>query len=35
MGAAKIALQQNETANNGGTSGNSDENTEIALSLSF
>lgn len=35
MGAAKIAFQQNETGNNGGTAGVVDENTEIALSLSF
>ena len=35
MGAAKIAFQQNESSNNGGTAGTNDENTEIALSLSF
>jgi hypothetical protein len=35
MGSAKITFQENETTNNGGTVGNSDENTEIALSLSF
>jgi outer membrane protein OmpU len=35
MGAATIALQNNETSNNGGTSGTNDENTEIALSLAF
>jgi hypothetical protein len=34
MGAAKIAIQQNESDNNdGGTT--SDENTEIALSFAF
>ena len=35
MGSATIALQTNETGNNGGTSGTNDENTEIALSLAF
>jgi outer membrane protein OmpU len=35
MGAAKISFQNNEVSNNGGTSGTSDEATEIALSLSF
>ena len=35
MGSAKIAIQNNETSNNGGTANSSDENTEIALSLSF
>ena len=35
MGSAKIILQNNETSNNGGTAGTNDENTEIALSLSF
>ena len=35
MGSAKISLQNNETSNNSGTAGSNDENTEIALSLSF
>ena len=35
MGSATIALQNNETTNNGGTAGTNDENTEIALSLAF
>ena len=35
MGSAKITLQNNETTNNGGTVGTSDETTEIALALSF
>tara|TARA_B110001452_G_scaffold267059_1_gene275579 strand:+ start:920 stop:1915 length:996 start_codon:yes stop_codon:yes gene_type:complete len=35
MGSATIAFQNNETGNNGGTNGTNDENTEIALSLSF
>jgi len=35
MGSATIALQNNETSNNGGTAGTNDENTEIALSLAF
>jgi outer membrane protein OmpU len=35
VGAAKISVQQNETSNNAGTSGTSDEMTEIALSLTF
>ena len=35
MGSAKITLQNNETSNNGGTTGSNDENTEIALSLAF
>jgi outer membrane protein OmpU len=35
MGSATIALQNNETGNNGGTAGTNDENTEIRLSLSF
>ena len=35
MGSAKITYQTNETDNNGGTVGTSDEMTEIALSLSF
>jgi len=35
MGSAKIALQNNEVSNNGGTAGTSDEVTEIALALSF
>jgi len=35
MGAATIALQNNETSNNGGTAGTNDENMEIALSLAF
>jgi outer membrane protein OmpU len=35
MGSAKIALQNNEVGNNGGTAGTNDENTEIRLSLSF
>jgi outer membrane protein OmpU len=35
MGSAKIVLQNNESTNNSGTQGNNDENTEIALSLSF
>jgi outer membrane protein OmpU len=35
MGSAKITYQSNETKNNGGTKGVSDENTQIALSLSF
>ena len=34
MGSATIALQNNETTNNGGTTGD-DENTEIRLSLAF
>ena len=35
MGSAKLTVQQNETTNNGGTAGTTDEMTEIALSLSF
>ena len=35
MGSAKVTVQQNESDNNGGTAGTNDENTEIALSLSF
>jgi outer membrane protein OmpU len=35
MGSATISFQNNETGNNGGTNGTNDENTEIALSLSF
>ena len=35
MGSAKVTVQQNESDNNGGTSGTNDENTEIALSLAF
>jgi len=35
MGSAKITVQHNETSNNGGTAGSSDEVTEIALALSF
>ena len=35
MGSAKISFQLNETDNNGGTASVKDENTEIALSLSF
>ena len=35
MGSAKISLQMNETDNNGGTANVKDENTEVALSLSF
>ena len=34
-GSATIALQNNEVANNGGTAGTNDENTEIRLSLAF
>ena len=35
MGSAKVTVQKNESDNNGGTVGTNDENTEIALSLSF
>ena len=35
MGSAKISVQMNDTDNNGGTANVKDENTEIALSLSF
>jgi len=35
MGSAKITAQQNESDNNGGTAGTNDEQTQIALSLSF
>jgi outer membrane protein OmpU len=35
MGSAKVTVQQNESDNNAGTAGTNDENTEIALSLSF
>ena len=35
MGSATLAIQHNESKNNGGTQGSDDENTEIALSLSF
>ena len=35
MGSAKVTVQQNESDNNGGTTGTNDENTEIALSLAF
>jgi len=35
MGAATIALQNNEATNNNGAAGTNDENTEIALSLAF
>jgi len=35
MGSAKITVQMNETDNNGGTNNVKDENTEVALSLSF
>ena len=35
MGGAKIAIQNNEQDNSGGTSGNNDEITEISLSLAF
>jgi len=35
MGSAKLSFQLNETDNNGGTAAVKDENTEIALSLSF
>jgi hypothetical protein len=35
MGGAKIAIQNNEQDNSGGTSGTTDEITEISLSLAF
>ena len=35
MGSAKVTVQQNESDNNGGTAGTNDEQTQIALSLSF
>ena len=35
MGSAKVTVQQNESDNNAGSAGTNDENTEIALSLSF
>jgi outer membrane protein OmpU len=35
MGSAKVTVQQNEADNNGGTTGTNDEQTQIALSLSF
>jgi outer membrane protein OmpU len=35
MGSAKVTVQQNESDNNGGTTGTNDEQTQIALSLSF
>ena len=35
MGSAKVTVQQNESDNNAGVAGSNDENTEIALSLSF
>ena len=35
MGSAKVTVQQNESDNNAGVAGTNDENTEIALSLSF
>ena len=35
MGSAKVTVQQNESDNNGGTQGTNDEQTQIALSLSF
>ena len=35
MGSAKVTVQQNEADNNGGTAGTNDEQTQIALSLSF
>ena len=35
MGSAKVTVQQNEADNNGGTQGTNDEQTQIALSLSF
>ena len=35
MGSAKVTVQNNETSNNGGTAGVSDETFQVALSLSF
>ena len=35
MGSAKVTVQQNEATNNGGSQGTNDEQTQIALSLSF
>jgi len=35
MGSAKVTVQQNESDNNGGVAGSNDEQTQIALSLSF
>jgi outer membrane protein OmpU len=35
MGGAKLAIQQNEQDNSGGTANNNDEITEISLSLAF
>jgi outer membrane protein OmpU len=35
MGSAKITLQTNDTANNGGTAGTDDKATELALMLTF
>ena len=35
MGSMKIAGNRNEVSNNGGTTGSSDEMTEIALSFAF
>jgi outer membrane protein OmpU len=35
MGSAKVTVQKNESDNNAGSAGTNDENTEIALSLSF
>ena len=35
MGSAKVTVQQNESDNNAGSAGTNDEQTQIALSLSF